>query len=77
MHEYHVSACHRYSIVDLPLFDVQAKTTAKFATLKVSSPLAALDSPSGLGMVKKRSASTHGTPQPGFLSVRRRAGYGE
>jgi hypothetical protein len=56
---------------------VQAKTTAKVATLKVSSEMAALDSPSGLGMVKKTFASAHGAPQSGFLSVRRRAGYGE
>jgi len=55
MHEYHASACHRHSIVDLPLFNVQAKMTAKFATLKVSSEMAALESPSGLGMVKKTS----------------------
>ena len=55
MHEYHASACHRHSIVDLPLFNVQAKMTAKFATLKLSSEMAALESPSGLGMVKKSS----------------------
>jgi hypothetical protein len=34
---------------------VQAKTTAKFATLKLASETAALESPSGLGMVKKTS----------------------
>jgi hypothetical protein len=34
---------------------VQAKTTAKFATLKLASEMAALESPSGLGMMKKTS----------------------
>lgn len=70
-------ACHRYSIVDLPLYSVQAKTTAKFATLIVSSASATLDSPSGLGMVKKTSLEHKAPHSLDSCSVRRRAGYGE
>jgi hypothetical protein len=76
-HVLHACACHRYSIVDMPLFNVQAKTTAKLATLKVSSASAALDCPSGLGMVKKTSLEHKAPHSLDSCSVRRRAGYGE